>query len=109
MTSDLFSWQAAQSGMERAVEHADSVVPNWSERAMEALLEYARGWRDAWGDVGFLIEDVRAHATELPAPPDSRAWGAVVSKAARQGLIVKVGYAPAASSNCSPKTLWQRA
>jgi hypothetical protein len=103
MTADLFTWAEKRRdiGMERAVEHADSAEEGWSADARAALLAYARR-------IGrpFLVEEVREAATWLPAPPDGRAWGAVTRRAALAGSIVRVGYAPAASSNCSPKCLW---
>jgi hypothetical protein len=100
---DLFAWAERRRdiGMERAVEHADDVEDGWSTDATAALLGYARR-------IGrpFLIEEVRQVATWLASPPDGRAWGAVTRRAALAGSIVRVGYAPAASSNCSPKCLW---
>lgn len=104
----LLDWKQAESrrddGMQRAVEHADDVKPYWSDMAMTWVLVY----RDMHAE--FLAEDVRAyaHAGGLPGPPDGRAWGAVIRRAAKAGHIVKVGYAPAKTSNLSPKVLWGR-
>ena len=67
---------------------------------MEFLARHIRG--DC-----FLAEEVRNFATGLDLPPDGRAWGVVFRSAAREGLIVKAGYAPAKSSNLSPKVLWR--
>jgi hypothetical protein len=91
-------------GMTRAVEHADAVEPDWSTRAYVCLAEFCR----ERGALTFLTEDVRAFALNrnLPPPPDGRAWGAVIQRAAREGLIVRMGYAAAKSSNLSPKVLW---
>jgi hypothetical protein len=101
--SDLFNWAERRRdiGMERAVEHADAVQDSWSVDATAALLAYAHRIGRS-----FLVEEVREAATWLPSPPDGRAWGAVTRRAALAGSIVRVGYAPAASSNCSPKCLW---
>jgi hypothetical protein len=106
MTEQLsLDWTPAQrrdDGMRRAVEHADAVEASWSARAHALLLEYAV-LHGEW-----MVEDLRdwtlVHG--LPNPPDGRAWGAVVQRAARSGAIVRVGYAPAKSSNLSPKCLW---
>ena len=89
-------------GIRRAVEHADSVEPSWSDRAGAMLLQYAAS-REAW-----MAEDLRewAHARGLPSPPDGRAWGVVVRRAAAAGHIVKVGAGPARSSNLSLKHVW---
>ena len=49
-----------------------------------------------------------AEAWGLSPPPDGRAWGHVMARARSRGLIVAVGYGPAASSNGSPKVLWAK-
>jgi len=104
----LLDWTPAErrdDGMHRAVDHADAVVHSWSDRAGELLLEYA-AQRGPW-----MVEDLRewARASGLPSPPDGRAWGAVVRRAARAGSIVRVGWHEAKSSNLSMKGLWLRA
>ena len=92
------------SGITRAAEHADSDTPGWTKIAYE-FLEACAGVRQH----PFLAEDVleMAAAAHLPPPPDSRAWGAIFRRAARKGVIAKAGYAPAKTSNCSPKVLWR--
>lgn len=86
-------------GIQSSGDHAGSV---WKRRATGYLLEYLAAHREP-----FLAEDVREFAAQLESPPDGRAWGSVFQEAARRGLIVKVGYAPAKSSNLSPKVLWR--
>lgn len=46
---------------------------------------------------------------KLQRPHDLRAIGGVVSRAIREGIIVPVCYAPAASSHGSPKRTYRRA
>jgi hypothetical protein len=95
-------------GAARAAEHADRVVdPKWQQKAYDFLLKIVRGLDGQ----SFLAELVvaEAKAANFPAPPDGRAWGAVVQRAVRAGKIVKVGYAAASTSNCSPKVLWREA
>jgi hypothetical protein len=87
-------------GMKAAEDAANHVEPSWSERALEAMLETGR----ALGK--FTIEDVR-EACKVESPTDQRAWGGVVQRAARLHLITRVGYAPAKSSNGSPKPVWR--
>lgn len=73
-------------GIEQAVNHADAVVENWSEMAMSFL----RGFLDTAGE--FMTEEVRFAATGfVPNPPDERAWGSVIVRARKLGLIVKTG------------------
>lgn len=89
-------------GIQRAGEHAGDV---WRRRAHGYLLEYIA----THGERSFLAEEVRDFASTLEAPPDGRAWGVVFQNAARAKLIIKAGYAPAKSSNLSPKVLWRPA
>lgn len=94
-------------GMTLAVEKADRDMEGWSEEAHQSLqffaTEMGRGHR-------FLTEDVRAYAEFkllVVRPENERAWGAVMRRAAALGMIKKVGYAPAKSSNLSPKVQWE--
>lgn len=91
-------------GIARSSDHAESAAIGWKKRATGYLLEYLTTLRR--GD-DFLAEHVRDFARALDAPPDARAWGWVLRDAARRGVIVKAGYAPAKSSNLSPKVLWR--
>lgn len=93
--------------IEQVVNHADELDPCWSDRAYSALELYCKKVAEP-----FIIEDVRAWAEGLwliSPPHDSRAWGAVIRRAAANGTVRKVGYAPAKSSNLSPKVQWQAA
>lgn len=95
-------------GMAMAEDKANRDAPFWSDRALLALEKYCL----AHPDQKFLGEDVRewAEGKRLVSIPDNeRAWGAVFQKAARLKIIRKVGYAPARSSNLSPKCLWRAA
>ncbi|TAM22380.1 MAG: hypothetical protein EPN60_16945 [Nevskiaceae bacterium] len=91
------------SGIARAADHADAETPGWTDIAFE-FLEACAKVRAA----PFLAEDVieMAKAAHLPEPPDGRAWGGVFQRAARRGVISKIGFAPAKTSNCSPKVQW---
>jgi hypothetical protein len=59
-------------------------------------------------DCSFLAEQfVQWAKTRIESPNDPRNWGGVISRAAHSKKIVRVGYAPAESSNGSPKCLWR--
>lgn len=89
-------------GMASVEAHANEEIPEWSEYAFVFLMHFARGHKE------FRIEEVRTAAIGfVPPPPDSRAWGPVVQRAAREGFIKVCGYAPAATSNGSPKPVWR--
>jgi hypothetical protein len=87
-----------------AADHADRVRVQWTATAVAFLRTYVAKHRGA-----FLAEDVRAAslAWGLPEAPDGRAWGHVMKRAEREGVIVAVGYSGARSSNGSPKVLWR--
>ncbi len=96
-----FARARRDDGIQRSGDHAGD---NWRRGARGYLLEYL-----ASRDGPFMAEDVRefAEARGFQRPPDGRAWGVVFQSAAREHLIVKVGYAPARSSNLSPKVQWR--
>ena len=100
--------QAAETrrdlGIERAGEHADRVRALWRETAARLIRDYGR-----MACKPFLIEDVVPYAKRrgLEDPPDGRAWGAAAKLAKRSGYIEACGYAPANTSNRSPKVLWR--
>jgi hypothetical protein len=86
-------------------DSADHAGGDWIEEAVGYLEQYTVNAR-----APFLGEQVRAWAEGqgLAAPPDGRAWGAVMQAGRRRKLIVSCGYAPAKSSNLSPKVLWHK-
>lgn len=79
------------------------VGDKWLSDAAAYILAYAHAHRG-----GFLIENVAArwHFAQLPRAHDGRAWGAAARRAQRLGYIKRIGYAPANTSNRSPKVLW---
>lgn len=95
----------ADTGIARSAERAERCAPFWPGLAVEALRHYA-----LTTDKPFTIEAARAYfAATLNPPPDERAWGAVTRIARQRGVIEHTGdYAPAASSNGSPKPLYRR-
>lgn len=95
-------------GIKRAVDHADKVHENWSDRAFDLLKAYISL---IGNDAEFTSELVRNYAEtyNLPHPPDKRAWGAVMLKAAKANLIFKKGWTTATDPkvHCNPVSLWQ--
>lgn len=78
------------AGMQSAADHADRVVGAWSESAYTALCHFIGKLKPP----EFTTEEVREWAlfVGLEEPPDRRAWGSVMMRAVRRGLIYKVGY-----------------
>lgn len=112
MTQDCLDFEAAESnrdlGIERAVARAEATHKLWLERALGLLRHFVEKQKGH----DFMAEDFVAwidkeHPLDFPKPPDSRAYGGVIRAAAKSGLIERVGYAPAKTSNCSPKCCWR--
>lgn len=77
-------------GIQVAVDHADNVYSNWSERAFAMFEKWLSGWPYGYT---FLMEDFRLASTihGLPTPPSKRAFGSVAVKAKSMGLIKAIG------------------
>lgn len=110
MMDDLFERVSSQGladiGMASAVAHADAKQPNWSDDAVSEVRFYATFNRE------FLGEEVRQWAHErqgLSKPPKACAWGAVMVRAARDGLIERAGYRTTSipPQHAKPAVLWR--
>lgn len=93
-------------GMTQAINHADLLFTNWSSRAyalLETYIQRHRGER-------FLAEDVRIWAAShgLTEPPHNRAWGGVIARAAKTGVITFLGYEKTKNPKAhrTPAALW---
>lgn len=90
-------------GMQQAIDHAEAVKAGWRKDALELFRRYALTHEL------FLTEDVREANPGFHVPPecDERAWGQVARDAIKNGYVERAGFAPAKSSNCSPKVMWR--
>lgn len=78
--------------------------PEWESQAFQWLLKYARQAR-----LPFTIEEAREWIGDKVDPaPDLRWWGNVTRSAIRDGHIKRVSFAPARSSNGSPKPTYTK-
>jgi hypothetical protein len=104
MQLDIFTSQILRDkGIQQAINHADQVKPLWSEQAYNCLLNYIR-YNDE-----FMTEDVReASKHQLSEPPSARAWGGIIVKAVKCGLIYRKGFKNVSNvkAHCTPATLW---
>jgi hypothetical protein len=91
--------RAKDAGMQKAIDNAGK---EWAEMAYDAFCLYARTHLD------LTTEAVRAANPQIPAPPDKRAWGAVAKRAARAGIVEKLGLVKAQSPtvHCMYVTSW---
>lgn len=83
-----------EQGIYRAVSHADSYYENWSDIAYKMLQEFI-----AFSDgKPFMCEDVREFAKQtLPEPPTKRAWGAIILRGKKNGIIKHYGFGQVAN------------
>ena len=89
-------------GLLRAANRTERALDGWVDLAIGKLREFAAAANDP-----FTIERAQSSfAASIPAPKDLRAFGAVTRKACKLGIIRQVGYAPAVTSNGSPKPLY---
>lgn len=95
-------------GIRKAESTAERNVPGWSEMALDALKSFI----SIYPSREFQTEDVRqwAHAHGLP-DANGRAWGAVVLKAKREGLIRSIGIGPVSNktAHCAFAARWVKA
>ncbi len=104
--------QLRDEGMVRAAEHADRLHAAWQDRAMGFLKEFiaSANRHDAHY---FSAEEVYAFAERrgLPKPPDRRAWGVVMVRAVKAGIVCKRGYSVSERPECHrrPVTMWGKA
>jgi len=111
MSSAAIDLQASRDRRDAGIDRsARNSGQEWQDDAYLSLVRFLDLRMSSVLDA-FLCEEVRdaAERAGLPDPPTKRAWGAVMRRAARNRLIVRQGYAPALSSNLSPKVLWRRA
>ncbi len=100
----------ADMGMEAALMNANAKQSDWSIQAMDALLVYL----SLHPGKEFMAEDVREFAYDVlavPYPPHCRAWGSIIQKAARNGVIRRLRIAPVrtVSSHSANASVWRAA
>jgi hypothetical protein len=100
--------QLASDGARRAVEHANRELFGWEDEAV--------GWvRKVVKDTPIVTASlVRMTATNggLPDAPDRRAWGAVMKRAAKEGIIRATEAFTSTrlrTSHGRPERVWERA
>jgi hypothetical protein len=84
------SFEARDKGIHQAITHADGVCDRWSDKVYALFYVYLMDHPEP-----FQMEDFREWGSEvIEEPPSKRAFGHIVLRAAREGLITRVGYAP---------------
>jgi len=80
-----------REGMVKAEKNANGRTMGWSDIALGFLKEFAEK------NPRFMAEDVReaaAKSNRVRTPPSHRAWGGVIVRAKRDGIIENDGYSP---------------
>lgn len=82
--------QQRDYGIQLSLDHAEYRHEGWQEQAYGLLQDFIKGRVS-----DFLCEDFREYCERhgLTTPPSLRAYGGIILKAARNGLIRNSGYA----------------
>lgn len=103
-----FARVARDQGMQAAEDHANEEKIGWSADAYAMLLKYLETHKDS-----FMAEEFRewAYSAGLDIPPSHRAFGGTLMKAAKAGLIKKVGHGQVSNikAHACFATIWIKA
>jgi hypothetical protein len=93
-------------GIETAVAHANKVEPRWIDKAYE----YFKNHFLLSTNGAFQMEEFRSYCAmmDFPLPAHNRAFGGVVVRAVKEGIIKSVGKQATRSkkSHCANAELW---
>lgn len=95
----------ADDGMRRSLENAESEIAGWGDlafRYIEFFCSTRKGKRFIGRDVVIASKDYG-----LIQAPNDKAWGAVIQRAAKYKLIVRVGTTKDANRHGNPIPLWE--
>lgn len=97
--------ERGEVGAARAADKAERIDEGWIHQSIDALVKFYQG-----NPGEHTIEQAREFCPPLPEGADARAWGYITRHVLNLGLIEKTGrFAPASSSNGSPKPLYRYA
>ena len=94
----------AEEGMGRALDRAERETPNWGALAYERIEDYARKHREF---CGWMVVKAAALDPTFPAPPNEKAWGGPMQRAARARIIERAGTAKDPNRHGNPIPLWR--
>jgi hypothetical protein len=100
MTTTHQGLALGHASAEIALAHAGS---DWTSIALEAFLNFAKKYPS------FTTEQVRMAFSDLPPPPDKRAWGGIARLAKSEGIVEPMGWVRANSPTVHGMvvTLWR--
>ena len=96
--------QLRDKGIKKAIDNANDTHEKWSDKAYKFLVGYIKSHQE------FMTEDLRLDSEkEIPKPPSNRAWGGIILRAVRAGLIHRVGFSNVKNvkAHRTPATVWR--
>lgn len=93
----------AEEGMGRALDRAERQTPQWGELAYQRIVAYAKKHERF---CGWMVVKATALDPTFPAPPNEKAWGGPMQRAARAKVIERVGTAKDPNRHGNPIPLW---
>lgn len=89
-------------GNKRADDAANRAGKQWQAEAFSHLVSYAKRFGR------FQAAQARIYSVMhgMEPPPDNRAWGSIVTSAARRGLIKKVDIQPVSTPGSHGRPMW---
>lgn len=95
-------------GIQQAVDHADQVNDNWSGQAYAVLQVFLKEYPGE-----FMAEDFRSYCAmiDFALPPHARAFGGVIARAAKAGLIkhVRIDKVKNVKAHRANAAVWRKA
>lgn len=92
------------AGIKKAIDHANETEFEWSVQAFGFLLVYIQS------NDTFQCEDLRGQSIGIvPQPPSKRAWGGIIRRASKAGLIKRIGFQNVKNvrAHCTPAAVWE--
>ena len=96
--------QLRDKGIKKAINNANDTHDKWSDKAYNFLTKWIKTHYE------FMTEDLRkASEKEIPKPPSNRAWGGIILRAVRAGLITRDRFSNVknAKAHKTPATVWR--
>ena len=90
-------------GIQKATMAGNRAGVAWKSAAYAVFVEYAKTHEF------FTVEQIRAEATSLSAPPDKRAWGVIAIQAKKNKIVENAGWTRSVEKNKHgiPVALWK--
>lgn len=90
-------------GIEASINHANLIQEDWGEKAYLLFLEFIKSHTE------FKCEDFRNWSSpQLSTPPSLRAFGSIIVRAVKSGLITRIGFENVSNPRAhkTPVSVW---